>query len=79
MKMERFYRNETWMLNLSALSLLCLLIELGLWAYAGSPLPQTRNAGDTEKLVIWVIWIAIVAVPFVTALLWLVRLRASGR
>jgi hypothetical protein len=59
--------------------MLCLLILIGVWAYAGSPFPQTQGANDSEEAELWIEWSIIVAVPTITALLWLLRLRTSDR
>jgi hypothetical protein len=75
----RLYRNETVMWALTTVSALCVTFEFLGWACAGSPLPQTQWAGEAEKLAIWIVWIAIIALPAFTAVLWLLRLAARER
>jgi hypothetical protein len=78
MRLERIYRSEAWMLNLTGFSLLSLLVIFGLWAYAGEPLPRTQGASASEAWELWIEWAVFVAIPIITAGLWLLRLRHSG-
>jgi hypothetical protein len=67
--------NSTLILSLTAVSLLCLMILVGLYFYSGGTiLPATNGAGPSETLEIWVSWSVIVAVPMITAALWIIRL-----
>ena len=86
MKLPRPHRNNVLMLNLSALSLLCLLILVGAFFYTGgfdnggSFLPATQGADAQEATQIWVTWGVVVAVPLITGILWIFRLKVpSGR
>ncbi len=67
------------MLNLTAASLFCLLFLVGLFIYkSGNLLPSTKGADTSEAVEIWIIWGVAVAVPLVTAALWVARLTESG-
>lgn len=68
------------MLNLTGLALFCLLTLVGLSFYRGeSVLPATEGANAGEAAQIWIMWGAMVAVPLITAILWVVRLAARDR
>ena len=75
----RPHRSNVLMLNLTAVSSFCALVLLGLFAYrGGSLLPATDGAGSQESLGIWIMWGILIAVPAVTAVLWLLRMRQAG-
>jgi len=40
--LRRIYLNESWMLNLTSFSMLSILFENVVWAYSGSPFPQSK-------------------------------------
>jgi hypothetical protein len=74
--MFRPHRNEALMLILTAISLFCLMVLAGLFVYSGgSLLPSTLGAGVGETAQIWIMWGIVVAVPLVTAMLWVMRRR----
>lgn len=72
--MRRIWHSETVMLGLSAATLFCLLVLLGLYAYSGTILPSVENAVGIEALVIWLCWTGLIALPLATALLWAGRI-----
>ena len=73
------YRNGLVMWFLTALSALSLLVLLGLWVYAHRLIPMTEHAVTSEALTTWAMWGVVVAIPLITAVLWLLRFRASRR
>jgi hypothetical protein len=77
--MRRIYRNGILMFGLSALSISCLLFLLELWAYAGSPFPQTQGASPSEARWLWAEWSLLFPVPLITAILWLLRISDPTR
>ena len=72
--MKRLYRNGAVIIALTAVSAFCLFVPVGVWLYAGSPLPQTQGATAAEARELWIEWSAIIAVPIVTTVLWIFRL-----
>ena len=73
------HRNAFHMLSLTLVSSFCLLLLVGIFRYHGSFLPSVRGAEVWEVIEIWFLWAAIVSVPVVTAILWMLRIRASMR
>jgi membrane protein DedA with SNARE-associated domain len=59
-------------LILFALSMLCLLFLLGLYAYSGSFVPWTKGLTAAEARWLWIEWSPIVVIPAVTLIWWLV-------
>ena len=75
--LRRIYLNESWMLNLTSFSMLSILFENVVWAYSGSPFPQMQDVGALDQIWLWALWLVMIAVPLVTTVLWLLRLRHS--
>jgi hypothetical protein len=73
------YKNNVLMLNLTAFSLLFVLIEVGIFLYSGSMLPGTGGAGPTESFLMWSVSCLLIGLPVLTAVLWIFRLVRSGR
>ena len=71
------YRNNALMLNLTAVSLFCLMVLTGLYLYSGSLLPATNGAGALERASIWLLWIALIGLPLLMGVLWAMRLMQS--
>jgi hypothetical protein len=69
------------MLNLSAASLFCLVVLVGLFVYSGGTImPATQGADAMEAAQTWMMWGVVVAVPVITGILWVLRLKTpSGR
>ena len=77
--MPRPHRNNVLMLNLTAFSLMCLLVLVGGYFYSGgSLLPSTKGSDAGEAIQIWIMWGVVVTVPLVTAVLWVLRLTARS-
>jgi len=78
--MPRLHRNNTLMLNLTAVSLFCVLVLVVLYRYSGGAfLPATQGADTQEATEIWLMWGVVVAVPLITGVLWVLRLsKRSG-
>ena len=68
------YRNNVLMLNLTAFSLFCAMTLVGLFLYSGTILPATQGAGQTERLLILLLWSLLIGLPLLTAVLWILRL-----
>lgn len=66
------------LIGLVGMSLSCLLVLAGAWAYSGSFLPST-DGFTAESLTIWLIWSALVVVPLVTASAWFIAARRHER
>jgi cytochrome bd-type quinol oxidase subunit 2 len=79
MRMPRRYRNNVLMLNLTAVSLFCVLVLAGLFLYSGgSLLPATQGSDTQEAMQTWLMWCVTVTVPLITAVLWILRLSERG-
>ena len=65
------------LVGLVGLSSFCLLTLAGLWAYSGSLAPSTGGTAPVEALIMWVLWAILVAIPAVTAGLWVALIRRS--
>ena len=74
----KLYRNDTLRLNLTAFSLLCLLILVGGLAYHGSLAPETKGATSGEAALMWSLTVLLIGLPVITVIIWVRRL-ASGR
>ncbi len=59
-------------------SLFSLAVLWMLERYIGTLLPSTQRATQTEAIVIWGIWIVLVAIPIAT-FIWLVRYWMRNR
>ena len=69
------HKNNTVLVVLTAISLLCLLVLLGGYRYTGGTiLPQTQNATPAEVQELLFEWSSLVIIPVVTSVLWAVRL-----
>ena len=79
MGIPRLHRNNVLMLNLTAVSLFCMLVLVGGYFYSGgSLLPATQGADTPEATRIWIMWSGMVAVPLITAVLWALRLATRS-
>ena len=68
------HKNITLMLMLTAVSLFCLLVLAGGYAYTGGTiLPQTQNASPGEARELWFEWSFLILIPLLTAVLWILR------
>lgn len=56
-----------------ALSLFCIVVLVGTYAYSGSVIPITGE-GRAKDAVTWVMWIFVVSIPVTTLCLILVQL-----
>ena len=68
-------RNNELMLGLTAISLFCLTVLLGLYLYSGSVLPSTQQTNGMSLFVKWSLWAIVAGTPIFTGVLWLLRLR----
>ena len=66
--------DNTMMLILTAISVLCLVTLVGLYVYSGSVFPSTQQSGEIASLIMWASWVLMAGTPVVTGLLWLRRL-----
>ena len=79
MRLPRPHRNNVLMLNLTAVSLFCVLMLTGLFLYSGgSLLPATQSSDTQEATQTWLMWGVVVTVPLITAVLWILRLSERG-
>ena len=69
------FRNRELMFGLSAVSLFCLTVLVGLYRYTGSVFPSTQQTDGTELLFIWLLWSILAGVPAFTGVLWVLRRR----
>jgi hypothetical protein len=73
------HRNNTLMLMLTALSLLCLLFLVLLFLYSGTLFPQTPGASSGEATLMWAVIAVMIGLPVLTGALWLIRLASGSR
>ena len=71
------YRNNLLMLILTALSIFFLVTLTGLYFYSGTILPSVPRSDPSGALLMWLTWVVVAGTPLVTALLWIIRLRAD--
>lgn len=54
---------------LTAISILCVMVLIGLYAYSGSFLPNTVQSEGGRATVTWILWGVVAGIPSLTLVL----------
>ena len=67
------------MLNLTAFSLLSVIILAGGLAYHGSLFPETGGASGPKAALMWLLTVLLIALPLFTSVMWVLRISSGAR